>query len=510
MNEATNREIFIGIVAPIGVDYQSAVSVLSDQLAHFGFRTHRLRMSRFLSRVVEVKTAFANEGERIRELMRAGNELRKAIKDGGALACLAIDEIRSIRKKKSGDENKIGENCAYILETLKNPREIEILRDVYGDSFVLVSLYEPRFQRVASLAKRIAGSGSKTDSRPFRADAEEIVKLDEEDGDKLGQRVTDSFADADFFISTARRASTVSAVTRFTEIVFGHPFHTPTVDEYGMFMAWSAALRSADLSRQVGAAICDLDGSVLSVGCNDVPRAGGGQYWPGDLDDRDFQRGYDSSAKEKQRLLTEVVASLGEAGWIVPEKLSLSADEILDELLLREGAALSGAGINSLLEFGRIVHAEMAALSDAARRGIRVQDATLYCTTFPCHMCARHIVASGVRRVVYIEPYPKSRALDLHVDSVTIDSPEPSRKVSFEAFTGIAPRSFGKLFKMNKRKSKSGDALPARGSGLSCRLRGHPAHFLTQEVIASQILSSALEQFTSSEQDTAEGTGETK
>lgn len=56
------------------------------------------------------------------------------------------------------------------------------------------------------------------------------------------------------------------------------------------------------------------------------------------------------------------------------------------------------------------MHAEMFAITDAARRGLSVRDATLYCTTFPCHMCARHIIASGIRKVVYIEPYPKSMA----------------------------------------------------------------------------------------------------
>ena len=69
-----------------------------------------------------------------------------------------------------------------------------------------------------------------------------------------------------------------------------------------------------------------------------------------------------------------------------------------------------------LIEFSRTVHAEMAAIVDAARRGVSVQDCNLYTTTFPCHECAKHIVAAGIRRVVYIEPYPKSQALSLHLN----------------------------------------------------------------------------------------------
>ena len=45
---------------------------------------------------------------------------------------------------------------------------------------------------------------------------------------------------------------------------------------------------------------------------------------------------------------------------------------------------LAGTRVASIIEFGKIVHAEMSAITDAARRGLSVKDATLYCTTFPC------------------------------------------------------------------------------------------------------------------------------
>lgn len=58
------------------------------------------------------------------------------------------------------------------------------------------------------------------------------------------------------------------------------------------------------------------------------------------------------------------------------------------------------------------------------------REATLYSTTYPCHGCAKHIVAAGISEVVYYEPYPKSRALALHDDSIQEDTraeytPEP-------------------------------------------------------------------------------------
>jgi len=94
----------------------------------------------------------------------------------------------------------------------------------------------------------------------------------------------------------------------------------------------------------------------------------------------------------------------------------------------------------------------MAALMSAVRRGVSVSGATLYCTTFPCHECARHIIAAGIKRVVFVEPYPKSRAEDLYFDAVEVDAPTSSTRVPFDAYVGVAPRSYTRLFSAPQRE----------------------------------------------------------
>lgn len=47
------------------------------------------------------------------------------------------------------------------------------------------------------------------------------------------------------------------------------------------------------------------------------------------------------------------------------------------------------------------VHAEQNAISDAARRGISVQGATVYCTHFPCINCAKVLASSGIKTIKY-------------------------------------------------------------------------------------------------------------
>ena len=114
-----------------------------------------------------------------------------------------------------------------------------------------------------------------------------------------------------------------------------------------------------------------------------------------------------------------------------------------------------------LTEFGRAVHAEMNAITDAARLGRSTKNAVLYCTTFPCHNCAKHIVSSGIKRVVYIQPYPKSRAAELYPDSISIDPKDiPEGKVLFQTHTGIAPHLYSRAYSDFKKKDKKGNVIP--------------------------------------------------
>ena len=64
-------------------------------------------------------------------------------------------------------------------------------------------------------------------------------------------------------------------------------------------------------------------------------------------------------------------------------------------------------------EFCFAVHAEQNAIAQAAKLGISVDGATLYCTHQPCSMCTRIIINSGIERVVYEQGYPDEFSLEL-------------------------------------------------------------------------------------------------
>ena len=59
------------------------------------------------------------------------------------------------------------------------------------------------------------------------------------------------------------------------------------------------------------------------------------------------------------------------------------------------------------------VHAEQNAICQAAKLGLSIDGATLYCTHQPCTICARLIINSGIKKVVYKNGYPDDFSLEL-------------------------------------------------------------------------------------------------
>src|SRR5690606_28630235 len=159
---------------------------------------------------------------------------------------------------------------AYVIDQLKNPKEIALLRAVYKNLFFLVGVLASYKVRKGNL--RMTGEL-----------AEKLMERDRRESDENGQQLEKTLHQSDFFISNTQGNSSAraEALKRFVGLIHGDNGLTPTPKERGMFAAFTAGLRSACLSRQVGASIMAPDGTLLSTGCNDVPQSGGGLYEPG-------------------------------------------------------------------------------------------------------------------------------------------------------------------------------------------------------------------------------------
>lgn len=450
-------ELFFGLVAPIGADIESAVSELRKQIEIKNYNVKVIKVTdcfKCFKKAVNPKTNLVDSPllERYKSHIAYGNQLRRDTADPEILAKAAIYQIIRFRNKIIRFRNQNDESykkTAYIIHQFKRREEIELMRQVYGNHFFQISIYSRRSSRVDFLARKFASSANSTAANALRSEAEAIVHRDEEESDDkiFGQRVRDVFHDADLILNQDVSGSSLNYQTeRFIELIFNSNKISPTKNEYGMFIAKAAALRSLDLSRQVGAAVFSNSGEVLSLGTNEVPKAYGGSYWEGEkFDDREYKRGSDSNENRKKEIL-------GEIKKFITERFDVTSECIEDITELQ---------FMDALEYGRVVHAEMSAICDAARIGRCIEGSVLYTTTFPCHMCAKHIISSGIKSVVFLEPYPKSLAGILHQDALQIEAGERGQyndypSVKFEHFWGVTPRAFRQMFERRKRKDKEG------------------------------------------------------
>lgn len=471
-----NTELVFGIASAVGADSSHFIEQLKERLTHHRYDVEVISVSRdVINSYFENDIADINsEVERINHFMDLGNEIRKMAKDNSILALGVSSEIYKRREKVEQGQPKANERKAFIVNSLKHPAEVNRLREVYMDGFYLIGISEDETRRIKKLTR---------DGKSDETQAKELIKRDQDEIDGHGQHTRDTFQLSDFFINIDSNIDKIRSDTyRIIELIFGNPHLTPTFDEFAMFSAFTSALRSGDLSRQVGAVVAK-DNEIIASGANDCPKAKGGLYWPVINNDheiidlpkgRDHTRGYDSNKQELQKIIENILDNFSDS----VEKESVRI-------------ALEKSKLKDITEYGRIVHAEMEALMFCARNNISARYATLYCTTFPCHNCAKHIIASGITKVIYIEPYPKSKAFDFYEDSIT-ENPSESEKVIFQPFVGVGPRRFFDLFSMNlssghpiKRKEKDGTKAQYNPEQSKARIQMLPYSYLEREEVAS-------------------------
>ncbi|MFC3393399.1 anti-phage dCTP deaminase [Brenneria rubrifaciens] len=432
-----SQELIIGLCGAIG----SGIKTLKEQtilcLKQNGYHVEHIRVSDLISEFTKVSTSTLNNFQRYNKLQDLGDSLREKHKNF-ICAELAILSIQTLREQMYGKDSpeltKNTKKTAYIIDQIKHPSEVELLNQVYKNNFYLVGL----LRTVAERIQNLKDEGINEDN------VQKIIERDRKSLNKFGQQVEETLQLADYFIKNLDTEVMKKSVQRFIDLIHSANNITPSKDESGMYAAYSASLGSACLSRQVGASIMDVSGNIIATGRNDVPQYGGGLYTSESKKDRRcFNKNGCHNDKHKALLKKEITNIL--------QKFKLQDSAQLAEAIMKETKA------KYLIEYSRAVHAEMDAIVSLARNtNIGTTGNTLYCTTYPCHVCARHIVAAGLKRVVYIEPYEKSLALQLHEDTICQSDQSPSPdKVLFENFEGVAPKRYAKFFGYNRKRKDS-------------------------------------------------------
>lgn len=462
----SSNELVFAVVGYAGSGTSTVSNTLATLLGPFGYEVHQIKARAVIEAWAKANNeTLPTDGDvtvsAVEVFQELGDKMRKQSDDYSSVAKEMILRIRSERASAVGasvDNNEPvqpdGKFRAYLLDSIRHPAEVELLRFVYQQAFVLVGVVCDEAIRLSRLVEKYKDAGSER--------ARSFMRRDARAGEKWGQRVSDAFHLSDFFVdnSIERLLPDKSAnphwhindeLKRLIRIVSAKDLVRPTAAETAMHAATAAAMRSACLSRQVGAALLDEAGNLLSTGTNEVPRAGGGVYGdtfgPESEDHRcafrplpDGQRPFCSNNWKQNEIVDRIVEAVPELNGLDAIKKAVVKQQIRKN------------GIGDLIEFSRAVHAEMDALLSAGRTGASTAGTRLFVTTFPCHYCARHIVSAGIDEVQYIEPYPKSMAMDLHRDSIALDPvtwKPPSQggsRTLFRPFVGVSPRLYRSAF----------------------------------------------------------------
>ena len=450
-NEITDRlsqELVIAFVGPVGSGVSTAAAQIRDVLAgDFGYDVAPIfKPSDIILRqcpLVEIVPPSKDDlAVYIQTMQDAGNALRQRF-GNEYLVEKIIEKIKLYREEKGGYTANVEQpgRRAYIIDSLKNIEELALLRNIYRESLCVVGVFAPDEIR----RQRLIDGGAIENS------VNQLMTRDQAELMTFGQNTRKLFVEADLFVCNDRRPEELNtSIKRFLDIVFDTAIHTPTRAESAMYEADAASANSACMSRQVGASIVSSRGELIAVGWNDVPKFGGGLYIEEDRSRYDEVQkavvnkdhrchNWAGGICHNETRRTKIISKVSEAAAAVGKVSGELAPAVLESVGRSE--------IADLIEYSRSIHAEMEAILSVAREGKHsLVGATLYTNTYPCHNCARHIVAAGIVNVVYIQPYMKSLATKLHADVVT-EIPDKVGMAVFRQFDGIAPRNFIRLFK---------------------------------------------------------------
>lgn len=476
------------LVIALAGPYGSGCSAFGEELAKVlsdweGVVLHRVKVSDILAGCLRLDQ-YPRGAERKSLLQQFGTFLRS--RHAELVAELIIQEISTHAYELQKDESAFAnaKTVVHLVDSLKNVHDVAALRRLYGFEFYFVYITTDKDTRWKRL-KAYRGWDASRQSEFETLDARDSNENSLGDVGDAGQQVRDLAGKADYYlVNDQSRKELREKAERFFELLMVGGLGQPSAHETAMHAAYSEAARSFCLSRRVGAALLDANGSLLSLGHNDVPKNGGGLYAympPSDHETtgkpRDYrcyiigdrkcanhvQKGkrFDALAGElRDKLLKNYPKVLPEATNTASEALRSQLRKVVEDSAFRDAT-----------EYCRAVHAEMEALMACLRagRGSPV-GGTMYVTTQPCHNCVKHIICAGIAKVYFIEPYPKSLSEVLHGNESSLDSgDEPIRKLPIIQYEGVAPWRYVDFFPVvpvaGKWKDKNGTFVePTKGA----------------------------------------------
>lgn len=368
----------------------------------------------------------------------------------------------------------------FLVDSFRNPMCIKYLRNRYP-RFCLVSLFSSAEERQNRLiAKESKKNNSSFNIKAFRTAFREKDRRDQgADYETIydifyKQNVSETVLISDIALNNEGIEKVIffNKLLRYVALIVDPGCTKPSGDEMFMNMAYTMAMKSNCISRQVGAVIEGRQGYVVGAGWNDV---GQGQISCGlrnikDLKYEDYGNYVEAmitKSGNKNLLRKNVIDHLAKkygnqdccfcfkdeiARYDRSKKLTKHFEKVKHkewaEPLLED--LIENLKIKRLL-YCKALHAEENAIIQGAKiGGMGLLDSKMYVTTFPCELCAKKIQQSGIKEVIYVEPYPESISKELYLQ-------DGVRKVKTRQFEGVKGYGYFKLFKPFFQKKERQD-----------------------------------------------------
>lgn len=327
-----------------------------------------------------------------------------------------IKILRSIEKKENP--------CYIVIDSIKNPYEAKYFKDRYA-AFYLVSINtsdENRTRRLTSVYHFPEDQQREVDEKEsgkhINLPNNELERLynvkTEEERKKLkrrlefaGQNVKRCIESSDIHLFNPREESENNNFLKaqlawYISLILHPGLIAPTPMERVMQVAYTAKLNSGCLSRQVGAVVTDSNGSIKSVGWNDVAQ---GQM--------------PCSLRSIEGLLNDFDSKTYSDYERNNKKIRESAKNKI-EIIEKNHEKLEGLNISYCFKdlkneidgeknqiHTRSLHAEENAFLQLAKYGsCGIEGGKLYTTASPCELCAKKAYQLAIQEIIFIDPYP--------------------------------------------------------------------------------------------------------
>ena len=418
MKANRRSNLVIGLTGPFG----SGCSTMRQILANSDFNFKDFTISTHIREELKIERSLIEKGKPgwRKVLQEHGDKRRKS--NPAYWIEKVIEEI---------DRTGVGEEAQIVIDGFRNNLEVQEIRRIYP-RFFLVAVCAEKDKRWLRVQKDY--------NRDYR-EFEDDDRRDQNEDFKWGQSVQKCVDDADYVYynnedhavlvdgSNTPNTDKIKRIFKeqakdFVPLMMGDVSpRTPRPEEVEITAAYAQSHASRCLKRHVGAVITiGINGQEhpISMGFNENPSG--------------IRTCYDENACYKDENMTAKLSKRGEEIYCPScgkEHRNLEKPWICVQC---------GANFKEWLYPNRnmvlctAIHAEERAILSLGDRS--ANGGTIYVTTFPCFQCARLILDTGIKKIVYVEAYPVQETTKFL----------EKNGVEVVPFTGFTARGFFRIF----------------------------------------------------------------